>query len=134
MGTQVEEAPARAQAPCHVTHDGCEIFHVGVEEHASRCGHRCILHGKLPGIGPDGGTEPAPGEPELISRDVEPYGAIACVRQNPPIAASPAGYIQADPVVAGAEAFPQESFFFLVMEGREGFVIPFGMAVISSDL
>jgi hypothetical protein len=31
--------------------------------------------------------------------------------------ASPAGYIQADPVVAGDEAFPQESFFFLVMEG-----------------
>jgi len=74
------------------------------------------------------------GRPELISRDVEPYGAIACVRQNPPIAASPAGYIQADPVVADAEAFPQESFFFLVMEGREGFVVPFGMAVISRDL
>jgi hypothetical protein len=45
-----------------------------------------------------------------------------------------AGHIQADPASAGAEAFPQESFFFLVKEGREGLVVPFGMAVISSDL
>jgi hypothetical protein len=46
----------------------------------------------------------------------------------------PAGHIQADPAAAGAEAFPQESFFFLVKEGREGLVVPFGMTVVWNDL
>ena len=62
----------------------------------------------MPGIGPDAGTEPPPGEPELVSREVKPYSAITRVCQDPPEAPGPARHIKAYLPAAVAEAFPQE--------------------------
>ena len=108
MQPQVDKAPTGAQAPRHIAHDGREILDIGMEEHASRHRHRGIAHRKVAGIRPACGTEPAPCESKLISRDVEPDGAIARVRQNTSVAPGPAGHIKAYLSVASAETFPQE--------------------------
>ena len=95
MRTQVDKTPSGTQASRHIAHGSREIFHVRVEEHARRSRHRPVPHREMPGIGPDAGTEPPPGEPELVSREVKPYSAITRVCQDPPEAPGPARHIKA---------------------------------------
>ena len=56
---------------------GGEVFRVGVEVHPGRHVGGRVRHREAPGIGPHGGGQPGPGEPQLIGGDIEPDGAVA---------------------------------------------------------
>jgi hypothetical protein len=84
------------------------------EEHPGRHGQRGVPDREAPAVGPDGGVELGPGEPELIGGQVEPDRAVTRVGQDRRGATGPAGHVDAYLPAARAEELSQERGFFLV--------------------
>ena len=66
-----------------------------------------VRHREAPGVGPHGGGQPGPGEPQLIGGDIEPDGAVARLAQEPAGTPGAAGHVEAYRSAAGTEAFPE---------------------------
>ena len=59
-----------------------------------------VRHWEAPGVGSHGSGQAGPGEPQLISGDIEPDGAVACVAEYPAGTPGAAGHVQAHRTVA----------------------------------
>src|SRR5690349_17606368 len=124
MDAQVGEAAARAQAAGYLAYDGGEVLGVGLEVHSGRDIRAGVRDGEAPGVGPHGGGQPGPGEPQLVGGDIEPDGAVACVSQEPAGAPGAAGHVEAYRGRVGAEDLPEPGLLLFEVERRGGLVVP----------
>ena len=112
MQAGVDKAAARPQAPGHLAEDAGKVLQVSVEEHADHDRERLVPYRQRARVGPGHRVEPAPGEAELIGRDVEADGPVAGLSYGRRAQAGTAGQVDAHLPAAGAEGLPQEGEFF----------------------
>jgi hypothetical protein len=108
----IDKASLRPQAPHHLAGHGGEVLQVGVKEHAYHNGHGLIPNRQQAGVCSRYRAEPAPGEAELVSRDVKSRWPVTCVRDRLCTQASAAGQIDAGLPAASAKCLAQEGQFF----------------------
>src|SRR6185437_4073110 len=130
MNAEVGEAAAGTEAAGHVAHDPGEVFCVGLEVHPGGHVRAGVRHREVPGVGPHDGGQPEPGVPQLVSGDIEAYGAVARLAQETASPPGAAGHVEAYRSRAIAEAFPEPGLLLLEVERREALLIPVGMAVV----